>query len=158
MQSIVAGSTDANERAVIVIGRTLAGAPLDISAVTLRVVVNGGAAANADGTLTRLDSSSVHRFVWDNDAQFAAMAAGDRGVLFVPYSASGDGRDELAFPFLVTAGNPGSAALSAADIIAAEIAAMDGFTSTDTALDINGVAHTITRNDTDGYITAITAD
>jgi hypothetical protein len=43
-------------------------------------------------------------------------------------------------------------------IIAGQIAALDGFTSTDTALELGGVAHTITRNDTDGYITAITAD
>ena len=50
------------------------------------------------------------------------------------------------------------AAPTTADIIAAEIAALDGFTSSDTALTLNSVAHTIARNDTDGYIASITAD
>jgi hypothetical protein len=54
--------------------------------------------------------------------------------------------------------NPRAAAISTADIVAAEIAALDGFTATDTALSIDGVAHTITRNDTDGYVSSITAD
>ena len=43
-------------------------------------------------------------------------------------------------------------------VVSAEIAALNGLTASDTALTINSVAHTITRNDTDGYISSITAN
>jgi hypothetical protein len=178
MQFLVEDSTNANERAILIEGWTKDNppVPLDIASVTLRVSINGGAAADADGTTTRLDSSHVHRFVFDNDTQFQAFAAGDIGVLIVPDSASGSGRLGMAFPFLVAAGNLGAASLTAEDVAAelvnettlhgaiatatvtAEIAALDGFTASDTALTIDGVAHTITRNDTDGYVASITAD
>jgi hypothetical protein len=46
--------------------------------------------------------------------------------------------------------------LAAEDIVTAEIAALDGYAASDTGLTIDGVAHTITRNDTDGYVSSIT--
>ena len=111
MQIIVQDSTNANERAVLIEGwnKLDPPTPIDISAVTLRVSNNGGTVANADGTTTRIDSSHVHRFVFADAAQFQAFAAGDVLALWVPDSATGDGRMGLSFPVLVSAGNPGAA-------------------------------------------------
>lgn len=111
MQFLVEDSTNANERAILVEGwnKLDPPTPIDISAVTLRVSINGGTPANADGTTTRIDSSHVHRFVFNNSTQFQAFAAGDVGVLWVPDSATGDGRMGMSFPFLVAAGNLGAA-------------------------------------------------
>jgi len=88
------------------------------------------------------------------DAAFASgvphvlrWVRGIEGVNFAPVTL-----DEIM------GGDPRAAALTTAQIVSAEIAALNGFTSSDTALELDGVAHTITRNDTDGYITSITAD
>ena len=111
MQVVVEDSTNAHERASLIEGwnKLDPPTPIDISAVTLRVINNGGTPANADGTTTRLDASHVHRFVFANAAQFQSFAAGDVVALIVPDSATGDGRMGLSFPILVSAGNPGAA-------------------------------------------------
>lgn len=57
----------------------------------------------------------------------------------------------------ITATDPRAAALSAADIVDAEITALDGFTTDGTSMDLNGVSHTITRA-TLSAIASITAD
>lgn len=111
MQFLVEDSTNANERSILIEGwnKLDPPTPIDISAVTLRVSINGGTPANADGTTTRLDSSFVHRFVFNNSTQFQAFADGDIGVLWVPDSSAGDGRMGMSFPFMVSAGNLGLA-------------------------------------------------
>lgn len=53
--------------------------------------------------------------------------------------------------------DPRAASLTSAEIIAAEIASLDGLAAAPTTLNINGVAHTITRN-AQGWIASITAD
>ena len=108
------------------------------------------------GTYTA--SGFVHRGkgVYEIGAPNAAFVTGADGVEFAV-----DGIADVLFRTArveLVAGNPRAAAITTADIIAAEIAALDGFTATDTALTINAVAHTITRNDTDGYVSGITAD
>jgi hypothetical protein len=112
MQFLVEDSTNANERAILVEGwnKLDPPTPIDISAVTLLVSINGDDTPdNADGTITRIGTTHLHRFVFDNDTQFQAFAAGDIGALIVPDSATGDGRMGLSFPFLVAAGNLGAA-------------------------------------------------
>lgn len=178
MQFLVEDSTNANERAIIVEGWTKDNppVPLDISAVTLRVSIDGGTPANADGTTTRIDSSHVHRFVFNNSTQFQAFASGSVGVLIVPDSATGSGRMGFTAPFLVAAGNPGAPSLTAAavsDQIAADqdtLAAiadavnddaktrfLNGFVRNDAAdtMTVDGTTYTTTQ--VDGHIASITA-
>lgn len=110
MQFVVEDSANANERAILIEGWSKEDPPnpIDISAVTLRVSINGATPENADGTTTRIDSSQVHRFVFNNATQFQAFQDGDIGILIVPDTNTGVGRMGCSFPFLVAAGNLGN--------------------------------------------------
>lgn len=108
------------------------------------------------GTYT--SSGFVHRGkgVYEIGVPTAALASGVDGVEFAV-----DGIADVLFRGCrveLTASDPRAAAITTADIVTAEIDALDGFTASDTALTIDNVAHTITRNDTDGYIASIVAD
>jgi hypothetical protein len=129
--------------------------PEDITVTGVKVSLNidGGTPANSTNDIVKINGATGDYYLELTQTE-ANQTAGAmiRGTL----TPSGCAMTKIQAQ--IATGDVFAPAITTADIIAAEIAAMDGFTSTDTALDINGVAHTITRNDTDGYITAITAD